>query len=42
MPTSFKEGHGIGTASIASFVKKYNLNLDYEINNNVFIVSILF
>lgn len=42
MPTSFKEGHGIGTVSIASFVKKYNLNLDYEINNNVFIVSILF
>ena len=42
MPTSFKEGHGIGTVSIASFVKKHNLNLDYEINNNVFIVSILF
>ena len=42
MPTSFKEGHGIGTTSIAAFVKKYNLNLDYEINHNVFIVSILF
>ena len=42
MPTSFKEGHGIGTTSVASFVKKHNLNLDYEINQHVFIVSILF
>ena len=42
MPTNLKTNHGIGTQSISSFCKKHNLNLNYEINENVFILSIIF
>ena len=42
LPTSYKDNHGFGTQSINSFCKKYNLSLNYEIDNNVFILSILF
>ena len=42
LPTSYQENHGFGTQSINSFCKKYNLSLNYEIDNDVFILSILF
>lgn len=42
VPTSLRTNHGIGTQSIVSFCKKHNLNLNYEINENVFILSIIF
>lgn len=42
LPTSFKDNHGFGTQSINSFCKKYNLSLNYEIDNDVFVISILF
>lgn len=41
-PTSTLEGHGIGTSSIDLFASKYNLLLNYEINKNIFSISILF
>ncbi len=42
MPTNLKENHGIGTQSITSFCKRNNLILDYEINENTFILNIIF
>ena len=42
MPTSLKTNHGFGTQSIATFCKKYNLLLNYEINDGLFILSIIF
>ena len=42
LPTSYKYNHGFGTQSINAFCKKYNLSLNYEIDNDVFVLSILF
>ena len=41
-PTNLEIGHGIGTSSIERFANKYNLLLNYEINKNIFSISILF
>lgn len=40
-PMSDREGHGIGTRSIAAFVKKYNAVCDYDISGNTFRLRIL-
>ena len=42
LPVSKDEGHGIGTQSIAAFVKKHNAILDYKMDNSMFRVRILF
>lgn len=40
-PVSKKEGHGIGTKSVISFVEKYDGLIDYSITDKVFSVKIL-
>ena len=42
MPTSTKDGHGIGTRSIDRFVKRHKCILNYEIKDKIFIINILF
>lgn len=42
LPTSNIENHGIGSKSIKNFVDKYNLILDYEIDDKTFAISIIF
>lgn len=41
MPTSKNNGHGIGTQSIAAFVKNHNAILDYQTENGMFKLRIL-
>lgn len=41
LPISKDAGHGIGTQSIAAFVKKHNAMLDYKTENGMFRVRIL-
>lgn len=41
-PTSRSKYHGIGTASIEWFASKHNLNLNYNITKDLFIISVLF
>lgn len=41
-PTTKEKDHGFGTKSIKSFVNKYNLILDYEIDESTFAISIIF
>ena len=41
-PTSYRKNHGIGTSSIQSFIKKYNLLSDYEITEDTFTINVLF
>lgn len=41
-PISNNEGHGIGSESIKTFVKKYNLVLNYDITNDKFRLTIIF
>lgn len=40
-PVSKREGHGIGTKSVISFVEKYDGLIDYSITDKVFSVKIL-
>lgn len=40
-PITRKEGHGIGSKSVAAFTKKYEGELLYQIDNNVFRVRLL-
>ena len=41
MPLSAEQHHGIGTKSIAAFVKKYNAVIDYQTDNNLFTLRVL-
>lgn len=41
LPVSKKEGHGIGTKSVISFIKDYDGMIDYNVDNGVFTVKIL-
>lgn len=41
LPVSKKEGHGIGTKSVISFIEAYDGVIDYSTNGNVFSVKIL-
>lgn len=41
LPSSTENEHGIGTQSIAAFVKKHNAILDYQTENGVFKLRIL-
>ena len=41
-PTTKEKDHGFGTKSIKAFVNKYNLILDYEIDDTTFAISIIF
>ena len=41
-PTNLAKGHGLGSDSIELFAKKYNLNITYQITENVYKISIIF
>ena len=41
LPVSKKEGHGIGTKSVISFIERYDGMIDYSAESNVFSVKIL-
>ena len=41
-PTNLAKGHGLGSDSIELFAKKYNLNITYEITENVYKINIIF
>jgi len=41
-PTNLAKGHGLGSDSIELFAKKYNLNITYEITENIYKINILF
>lgn len=41
LPMATEEGHGLGSQSIAAFVKKYNAILDYQTDNGLFRIRIL-
>lgn len=41
-PISTKDGHGIGTLSMKYFADKNGLILDYDINDNLFVINVLF
>ena len=41
-PTNLAKGHGLGSDSIELFAKKYNLNITYQITENVYKINIIF
>ena len=41
-PTNLAKGHGLGSDSIELFAKKYNLNITYEITENIYKINIIF
>lgn len=41
-PVSRSKYHGIGTSSIEWFAKRHNLDLDYQITKELFVISVLF
>ena len=41
-PTNLAKGHGLGSDSIELFAQKYNLNINYEITENVYKINIIF
>jgi hypothetical protein len=41
LPISNEEGHGIGTKSIAAFIKKHNALIDYQTGNGIFQLRIM-
>lgn len=41
-PISTQDGHGIGTLSMKYFADKNGLILDYDINDNLFVINVLF
>jgi len=42
LPVSGKEGHGIGTRSIAAFCKKYGAYYEFKTRENIFILQVVF
>ncbi len=41
-PTNLAKGHGLGSDSIELFAHKYNLNITYEITENIYKINIIF
>ena len=40
-PAASREGHGLGTKSVAAFAEKYGASVDYRLENGLFRVRLL-